>query len=113
MKVLTVGSRLGSFTYLNKHRIVEIDPATNAVWTTGGRHSRSIRISTGLRRSRMAIVWLDGFDNYGTSVGKHASPAWVITRKYGKLRTKINECGSASGRFGQYGFNLHGCGLAI
>ena len=30
------GQPIQSFSYLNKHRIVELDPATNAVWQPAG-----------------------------------------------------------------------------
>ncbi len=54
----------------------------------------------------MALLWLDGFDNYGTSVGSTPSPAWVITRKYGQISYEDQRMWVASGRFGQYGLQL-------
>jgi hypothetical protein len=55
----------------------------------------------------MALLWLDGFDNYGTSVGSAPSPAWVITRKYGQVGYEDQRLWTAAGRFGQYGLQLY------
>ena len=33
----------------------------------------------------MALLWADGFENYGTSVGSAPSPAGIMARKYGVI----------------------------
>ncbi len=49
----------------------------------------------------MALLWADGFENYGTSVGSAPSPAGIMARKYGvmayeDIRTRI-QAGRVSG----------------
>lgn len=55
----------------------------------------------------MALRWLDGFDNYGTTVGNAPAPAGVITCKYGQTSYEDQRMWIASGRFGQYGLQLY------
>ena len=30
----------------------------------------------------MALLWIDGFDNYGTTIGGAPSPTGILNRKY-------------------------------
>ena len=36
----------------------------------------------------MALLWVDGFENYGTSTGSAPSPAGIMARKYNVMRLR-------------------------
>ncbi len=48
----------------------------------------------------MALLWLDGFDNYGTS--GNVSPTGVLARKYASANPQGGYCGVSTGRLGGY-----------
>ena len=55
----------------------------------------------------MALLWIDGFDSYGTSVGSAPSPTGIVARKYGVV---VNESYFAirAGRLSGYSMQLAG-----
>lgn len=53
----------------------------------------------------MALLWIDGFEAYGTSVGSAPSPSGVIGRKYGSVASE-GTMDIETGRVGGYGIEL-------
>jgi len=53
----------------------------------------------------MALLWIDGFDTYGTTTGSAPSPAGIVGRKYAAT-TGENYFRVGSGRLGGYSLNL-------
>ena len=52
----------------------------------------------------MALLWIDGFDSYGTSVGSAPSPAGIVGRKYATVHE--DQIDIENGRLGGYGAQL-------
>jgi hypothetical protein len=46
----------------------------------------------------MALLWIDGFEGYGTSVGSDVSPVDVLTRRYGAATYGSGYCTLRAGR---------------
>ncbi len=53
----------------------------------------------------MALLWIDGFDNYGTTIGASPSPSGVFSRKYA-VADMSNSVYIRNGRLGGYAIQL-------
>jgi hypothetical protein len=53
----------------------------------------------------MALLWIDGFDNYGTSVGSAPSPAGIMARTYPTVANESAFCVRA-GRLSGYAIDM-------
>jgi hypothetical protein len=54
----------------------------------------------------MSLLWIDGFDRYGTSVGSAPDPTGILGRKYTSILSE-NQTVIRAGRFGGYALTLN------
>ena len=49
----------------------------------------------------MALVWIDGFEGYGATIGQAVAPAGCLARRYGYVNAG-DSCQLQAGRLGGY-----------